>query len=80
GNVMVLDGIVQNTEKDVFIYNEMLVHVPVIAHGNVKNILIICGGDGGMLREALSHKAVESVTLFEIDQAVIDMCQEYFPV
>ncbi|MDE5005011.1 polyamine aminopropyltransferase, partial [Francisella tularensis subsp. holarctica] len=53
--------------------------VTVIAHGNFINILIICGGDGGMLREALSHKAFESVTLVEIDQDVIDMCQEYFP-
>ncbi|AEB28347.1 polyamine aminopropyltransferase [Francisella hispaniensis] len=79
GNVMALDGIVQTTEKDEFIYHEMLVHLPVIAHGNVKDILIIGGGDGGILREALSHKAVESVTLVEIDQAVIDMCQEYFP-
>jgi len=79
GNVMALDGIVQTTEKDEFVYHEMLVHVPVLAHGNVKNILIIGGGDGGMLREALAHKSVESVTLVEIDRAVIDMCEEYFP-
>ena len=79
GNIMALDGIVQTTEKDEFIYHEMLVHVPVLAHGNVKNILIIGGGDGGMLREALAHKSVDSVTLVEIDRAVIDMCEEYFP-
>lgn len=79
GRVMVLDGIVQTTEKDEFIYHEMLTHVPMFAHGNVKRVLIIGGGDGGMLREVCKHSSVEHVTQVEIDQAVIDMAKEYLP-
>lgn len=79
GRVMVLDGIVQTTEKDEFIYHEMLTHVPILAHGEVKRVLIIGGGDGGMLREVCKHSSVEHVTQVEIDQAVIDMTKEYLP-
>ncbi len=79
GRVMVLDGIVQTTEKDEFIYHEMLTHVPLIAHGQAKRILIIGGGDGGILREVCKHSSVEHVTQVEIDQAVIDMAKEYLP-
>ncbi|MCW8998307.1 MAG: polyamine aminopropyltransferase, partial [Kangiellaceae bacterium] len=63
GNVMALDGIVQTTEKDEFIYHEMLTHVPLFAHGNAKRVLIIGGGDGGILREVLRHSLVEHVTM-----------------
>ena len=79
GRVMVLDGIVQTTEKDEFIYHEMLTHVPVFAHGNVKSVLIVGGGDGGMLREVCKHKGIERITQVEIDQAVIDMAIEFLP-
>ena len=79
GRVMVLDGIVQTTEKDEFIYHEMMTHVPLLAHGNAKRVLIIGGGDGGILREVCKHKSVEHVTQVEIDQAVIDMAKEYLP-
>ncbi|MGB0203575.1 MAG: polyamine aminopropyltransferase [Neptuniibacter sp.] len=79
GTVMALDGIIQTTERDEFVYHEMLTHVPIIAHGNAKRVLIIGGGDGGILREVCRHKAVEHVTQVEIDQAVIDMCKEYLP-
>lgn len=79
GTVMALDGIIQTTEKDEFVYHEMLTHVPLFAHGNAKNVLIIGGGDGGILREVLKHPEVEQVTQVEIDQAVIDMCKEYLP-
>lgn len=79
GTVMALDGIIQTTEKDEFVYHEMLTHVPLFAHGNAKRVLIIGGGDGGILREALKHPEVEHVTQVEIDQAVIDMCKEYLP-
>lgn len=79
GNVMALDGIVQTTEKDEFIYHEMLTHVPMFAHTNAKRILIIGGGDGGILREVLRHPNVEHVTMVEIDAAVVDMCTRYFP-
>ncbi|MBD3654324.1 polyamine aminopropyltransferase [Kangiella sp.] len=79
GNVMALDGVIQTTEKDEFIYHEMLTHVPLFAHGNAKRVLIIGGGDGGILREVLRHPEVEHVTMVEIDAAVVDMCKQYFP-
>ncbi|HKJ05357.1 MAG TPA: polyamine aminopropyltransferase [Geopsychrobacteraceae bacterium] len=79
GRVMALDQIVQTTERDEFIYHEMMVHVPIIAHGNVKNVLIIGGGDGGALREVCKHESVEKITQVEIDQSVIDMAIEYLP-
>ncbi len=79
GRVMVLDGVVQTTEKDEFIYHEMLAHVPILAHAMVRRVLIIGGGDGGMLREVLRHKQISHVTQVEIDQQVIDMCRTYLP-
>ena len=79
GRVMTLDGVVQTTELDEFIYHEMMAHVPIFAHGQVKRVLIIGGGDGGMLREVLRHKTVEHVTMVEIDSAVIEMAKEYLP-
>lgn len=79
GTVMALDGVIQTTEKDEFIYHEMMVHVPMLAHGHAKKVLIIGGGDGGILREVLKHEMVESVTQVEIDQQVIDMCVQYLP-
>jgi spermidine synthase len=78
GRVMTLDGVVQTTEADEFIYHEMMAHVPVIAHGDVRKVLIIGGGDGGMLREVLRHPDIEA-TQVEIDQAVIDMSKQYLP-
>ena len=79
GRVMTLDGVVQTTEADEFIYHEMMAHVPIFAHGQARRILIIGGGDGGMLREVLRHDDVEHVTMVEIDSAVIDMAKEYLP-
>lgn len=79
GRVLALDGIVQTTERDEFIYHEMLTHVPIIAHGAVRRVLIIGGGDGGMLREVCRHGQVEHVTQVEIDQSVIDLAREYLP-
>jgi len=79
GTVMALDGVIQTTEKDEFVYHEMMVHVPMLAHGQAKKVLIIGGGDGGILREVLKHQTVESVTQVEIDQQVIDMCVQYLP-
>jgi len=79
GTVMALDGIIQTTQRDEFVYHEMLTHVPLIAHGNAKRVLIIGGGDGGILREVCRHATVEHVTQVEIDQAVIDMCKEHLP-
>ncbi len=79
GTVMALDGVIQTTERDEFVYHEMMAHVPILAHGDAKRVLIIGGGDGGMLREVLRHQSVEHVTQVEIDQAVIDMCKQYLP-
>ena len=79
GRVMALDGAIQTTEAYEFLYHEMLTHVPILAHGLARNILIIGGGDGGMLREVCRHSSVDSITMVEIDQAVVDMCKEYLP-
>ncbi len=79
GRVMALDGVIQTTERDEFIYHEMLAHVPLFAHGGARDVLIIGGGDGGLLREVLKHPEVERVVQVEIDQAVIDLCTKYFP-
>jgi spermidine synthase len=79
GRVMMLDGVVQLTTRDDFVYHEMMAHVPLFAHGRVRKALIIGGGDGGVLREVLRHKKVKSVTLCEIDRSVIDLCREHFP-
>lgn len=79
GRVMALDGIIQTTEADEFIYHEMLTHVPIIAHGNARRVLIVGGGDGGMLREVCKHTSVEQITQVEIDAQVVDMCKEYLP-
>ncbi len=79
GRVMALDGIVQTTEKDEFIYHEMLTHVPILAHGAVKELLIVGGGDGGMLREVIKHRDIERITQVEIDAKVIEMSKEFLP-
>ena len=79
GRVMALDGVVQTTEGDEFIYHEMLAHVPVLAHGRARRVLIIGGGDGGMLREVLRHESVAHVTQVEIDAEVIETCKRYLP-
>jgi spermidine synthase len=74
-----LDSIVQLTTKDEFVYHEMMSHVPLFAHGKAKKVLIIGGGDGGVLREVLRHPEVKSATLCEIDRGVIDLCRVHFP-
>lgn len=80
GRILTLDDVVQTTEGDNFIYHEMLTHVPILAHGNAKRVLIIGGGDGGMAREALRHTSVEHVTMVEIDAGVVDFSKEYLPM
>ncbi|MBX9755877.1 MAG: polyamine aminopropyltransferase [Pseudomonadaceae bacterium] len=79
GRVMALDGVIQTTEADEFIYHEMLTHVPIFAHGAAKRVLIIGGGDGGMLREVRKHLTVEHITMVEIDGTVVEMCKEFLP-
>jgi len=79
GRVLALDGAIQTTEGDEYVYHEMLAHVPILAHGNAREVLIIGGGDGGMLREVLRHASTASATLVEIDHAVIETCREFLP-
>jgi len=79
GRVMTLDGVIQTTEKDEFIYHEMMVHVPLFAHADARKVLIIGGGDGGILREVLKHPELDQVTMVEIDGAVIEMAKQYLP-
>lgn len=79
GRVMSLDGVVQLTSADEFIYHEMITHLPLLAHGRAERVLIVGGGDGGSLREALKHRQLKGVTLCEIDESVIALCREHFP-
>jgi len=79
GRVMALDGVIQTTQADEFIYHEMLTHVPLFSHGAAKRVLIIGGGDGGILREVCKHKSVEHVIQVEIDAKVVEMCKKYLP-
>jgi spermidine synthase len=79
GRVLTLDGVVQTTERDEFIFHEMLVHVPLLAHPAPRRVLIIGGGDGGALEEVLKHDCVEAVTLVEIDEAVVECSREFLP-
>ena len=79
GRVLILDGIFQLTTKDEFIYHEMMAHVPLMAIDRPKDVLIIGGGDGGILREVLKHPSIKTATLVEIDQEVIDTSVKYFP-
>ena len=79
GRVLALDGVIQTTESDEFVYHEMMTHVPLLAHGNARKVLIIGGGDGGILREVLRHKTVELATMVEIDGSVVEMCKKYLP-
>ncbi len=79
GTVLALDGIIQTTERDEFVYHEMITHVPLLSHGNAQRVLIIGGGDGGSLREVLKHSTVKKVVLVDIDASVIELCKTYLP-
>jgi spermidine synthase len=79
GRVMLLDGVVQITEADEFVYQEMITHVPLIAHGAAKRVLIIGAGDGGVLRRVLQHRTVERAVMVEIDGEVIRLAKEHLP-
>jgi spermidine synthase len=79
GRVMMLDGVIQLTDKDEFIYHEMMAHVPLFGLDRPETVLIIGGGDGGVLREVLKHAGVKSVVHCEIDKAVVDLSRKFFP-
>ncbi len=79
GKMLMLDGATQITKKDEFIYQEMMSHVPLFAHGKARDVLIVGGGDCGIAEEVLKHKTVRHLTQVEIDPAVIEFSKEHFP-
>jgi spermidine synthase len=79
GKMLILDGVVQITERDEFFYHEMLTHIVMHAHPHPKNVIVIGGGDGGVVREVLKHNTVEHVYFVEIDEEVIKVSKQFFP-
>ena len=79
GNLMTIDGMVMLSEKDEFVYHEMLSHTAMFTHPNPERVLIIGGGDGGAAREVMKHPSVKHVDMVEIDKAVVDASKLYFP-
>src|SRR6516164_1327548 len=78
GKVLMLDGATQVTTRDEFIYHEMMTHVPILAHGKARQVLIVGGGDCGIAEEVLKHKSVERLTQVEIDASVVEFSKEHF--
>jgi spermidine synthase len=79
GNVLVIDNVIQFTERDESAYQEMITHLPMFSHPNPQSVLIVGGGDGGVIREVVKHASVKHITICEIDQMVIDCGKKYFP-
>ena len=79
GKLLAHDGMIMVTEKDEFIYHDMITHVPLYTHPNPKNVLVIGGGDGGTVREVLKHSSVEKCTMVEIDGMVVEACKKFIP-
>jgi spermidine synthase len=80
GNVLLNDDFMMCSEKDEFVYHEMMAHVPLSVHPDPKKVLIIGGGDGGTAREVLKHPSVEKVVMVEIDEMVVNACKEFLPI
>jgi len=79
GKMLVLDGAVQITSRDEYVYQEMMSHVPLFAHGNARQVLIVGGGDCGIAEEVLKHESVERLTQVEIDASVVEFAKEHYP-
>ena len=79
GRLLALDGYVMITQKDEFIYHDMIVHVPMAVKKDIKNVLVIGAGDGGTVRELCRYSTIEHIDLVEIDKKVVEVCEEYFP-
>jgi len=79
GNLMALDGCYMVSEAEEFVYHDMLAHVPLFAHPNPRNVLVIGGGDGGTVREVMRHKGVTNIDFVEIDPDVYEVSKRYFP-
>lgn len=79
GKFLVLDGYMMLTEKDEFIYHEMITHVAMAVHPNIKKVLVIGAGDGGVVRELTQYSCIEQIDMVEIDQLVVEVCKKYLP-
>ncbi|MBP3543236.1 MAG: polyamine aminopropyltransferase [Lachnospiraceae bacterium] len=79
GRILSLDGNIMLTERDEFIYNEMIVHVPLAVHPNIKNVLVIGAGDGGVVKELTRYDRIEHIDLVEMDPMVVEACRQYLP-
>lgn len=79
GKFFTLDGYIMITEKDEFIYHDMIVHVPMATNPNIEKVLVIGAGDGGTVRELVRYKSIKKIDMVEIDKMVVDVCREYFP-
>lgn len=80
GKLMTLDGLVMVTEKDEFIYHDMIVHVAMATNLDIENVLVIGGGDGGTVRELTRYPQIKKIDMVEIDEAVTRACQKYIPL
>ncbi|NTW90678.1 MAG: polyamine aminopropyltransferase, partial [Erysipelotrichaceae bacterium] len=80
GRFFTLDGYIMITEKDEFIYHDMIVHVPMHVNPNIKKVLVIGAGDGGTVRELCRYPSIERIDMVEIDEMVVQVCEEYFPI
>ena len=79
GKILTLDGYLMVTEKDEYIYHEMITHIPMAVNPDIKNILVIGAGDGGTVRELTRYNHVENIDMVEIDEMVVEICREYLP-
>ncbi|MDD6771431.1 MAG: polyamine aminopropyltransferase [Inconstantimicrobium porci] len=79
GKILTLDGLIMVTEKDEFIYHEMITHIPMAVNLNIKKVLVIGGGDGGCVRELTRYKTIEEIHMVEIDEEVVKACKEFIP-
>ena len=79
GNFLTLDGYLMITEKDEYIYHEMITHVPLAVNPGIRRVLVIGAGDGGTVRELARYRAIEKIDMVEIDRKVVEVCREFFP-
>lgn len=79
GRFFTLDGLMMVTEKDEFIYHDMIVHVPMATNPNIKSVLVIGAGDGGTIRELTKYNSIKKIDMVEIDKRVVEVCKEYLP-
>ena len=79
GRFLVLDGFIMITEKDEYIYHEMISHVPMAVNPSIENVLVIGAGDGGTIRELTRYATIKQIDMAEIDREVVDVCREYLP-